>query len=77
VGSNIANILLIVGLSGLVRPLDVGELSVVYTVPIMLFFSLALLYFVRSDWRISRGQALCAVAAYVAFLATAFLRGWG
>jgi cation:H+ antiporter len=76
-GSNIANALLIVGLAAMVRPLDVAELSVVYTIPIMLFFSLALLYFVRSDWRISRVQGAIAVTAYVAFLATAFLQGWG
>lgn len=75
-GSNIANGMLIIGLAGIVRPLRVPELSVIYTMPIMLFFSLALLHFVRSDWRISRAQGLVAVFAYVAFLATAFLQGW-
>ena len=76
-GSNIANILLILGLSGLVRPLDVPELSVVYTIPIMLFFSIALLHFIRSDWRISRAQGAIALVAYLGFLAAAFLQGWG
>jgi cation:H+ antiporter len=76
-GSNIANTLLILGLSATVRPLEVAELSVVYTIPIMLFFSLALLYFVRSDWHISRRQGLLAVTAYVGFLTAAFLQGWG
>jgi cation:H+ antiporter len=76
-GSNIANILLIVGLSGAIRPIEVAELSVVYTIPIMLFFSLALLYFVRSDWRITRLQGLVSMGAYVTFLTLAFLQGWG
>jgi cation:H+ antiporter len=76
-GSNIANVLLVLGLSAVVRPLDVAELSVVYTIPIMLFFSIALLYFIRSDWRIGRGQGAIALGAYLAFLVAAFLQGWG
>lgn len=76
-GSNIANVLLILGVSGLARPLDVSELSVVYTIPIMLFFSIAFLHFIRSDWRVSRRQGLLAVSAYVVFLAAAFVQGWG
>ena len=76
-GSNIANVFLVLGLAGVVRPLDVAELSVVYTIPIMLFFSIGLLYFIRTDWSIGRGQGALAVTAYGAFLVTAFLQGWG
>jgi cation:H+ antiporter len=76
-GSNIANILLIVGLSATVAPISVAELSVVYTIPIMLFFSLALLYFVKSDWKVTRVQGSIAVASYVAFLVLAFWQSWG
>lgn len=76
-GSNIANILLIVGLAASVTPIEVAELAVVYTIPIMLFFSLALLYFVRSDWRITRIQGGLAVVAYAAFLVAAFWQSWG
>ncbi|UCC24760.1 MAG: calcium/sodium antiporter [Gemmatimonadales bacterium] len=77
IGSNIANVLLILGLTGLVRPLEVPELSVVYSIPISLFFSLALLHFIRTDWRISRVQGALVVVAYLAFLGTAFVLGWG
>ncbi len=76
-GSNIANILLIVGVAGSIGSVNVAELSVVYTIPIMLFFSLSLLYFVRSDWRITRAQGITAIVAYAVFLATAFWQGWG
>lgn len=77
VGSNIANGLLIIGISGMIGPLQVPELAVVYTIPIMLFFTLGLLHFVRSDWRVTRRQGLLAVTAYAAFLAAAFVQGWG
>jgi cation:H+ antiporter len=76
-GSNIANTLLVAGLAAAAHPLEVPELSVVYTIPIMLFASLALLYFIRTDWRIGRGQGLFAVFGYASFLIVAFLEGWG
>ena len=76
-GSNIANTLLILGVSATIQPLAVSELSVIYTIPIMLFFSLALIYFVRTDWRIRRSEGAFVVAAYVVFLTAAFVMGWG
>jgi cation:H+ antiporter len=76
IGSNIANILLILGTSGLLTTLQIQEISVVYTIPIMLFFSIALLYFIKSDWTISRSQGILAVLAYVAFMVMAFTLGW-
>ena len=77
IGSNIANVLLIVGLSAMVHRLDVAELSVVYTIPIMIFFSLALLYFVKSNWRIGYMEGIFAVGSYITFLIIAFRQGWG
>jgi len=76
VGSNIANTLLIVGVAGAIRPLEVAEASVVFTIPIMLFFSLALVYFLRSDWQVGRSQGLAALLGYAGFLVAAFLERW-
>ena len=72
IGSNIANILLIGGLASALSPLHVAEDSVTYTIPIMLFFSLFLLYCVKTDWRISRAQGLLLVFVYLAFIISAF-----
>lgn len=75
-GSNIANILLIIGVSGTINPMPIAEISVTYTIPILLFFSLALLYFIKSDWEIKRYQGVIAVIAYITFMVLAFVRGW-
>ncbi len=75
-GSNIANILLIIGTSGWITQMNVAEISVVYTIPIMLFFSIALLYFIKSDWTITRSQGIIAVVAYVGFMIMAFVMSW-
>ncbi len=76
VGSNIANILLIIGVSGLIKQMNVSEISVVYTIPHLIFFTIALLYFIKSDWTIHRSQGIMAIIAYVAFIAMAFIMGW-
>lgn len=75
-GSNIANVLLILGVSGCIIPLSIAEISVVYTIPILLFFSLALMYFIKSNWRVSRRQGVIAILAYVVFMVMAFVMGW-
>jgi cation:H+ antiporter len=76
IGSNIANIAMIIGITGFINPIQVSELSVIYTIPIMLFFSLALLYFIKSDWKIQRYQGLIALTAYIIFLVMAFYMGF-
>ena len=75
-GSNVANILFVLGLCATVGPLEVSEMSVVYTIPIQLFFSLGLLYLVKSGWRVTRRQGALAVCAYAGFLAVAIGAGW-
>ena len=68
IGSNITNILLILGCSGLVNPLTVSEISVYFITPFMLFFSLLLLLFIRTDWRIKRFEGLILFALYSGFM---------
>jgi cation:H+ antiporter len=76
-GSNIANLLFIGGLSSTIRPMDVAEISVVYTIPIMIFFSVGLVHFVKSDWMVTRAQGALVIASYIAFMVVAFVYGWG
>ena len=76
-GSNIANVLLVLGLAGGVRPLEVPESSVVQTIPMLIFFSLGLLYLIKSGWRVTRRQGLFALSCYAAFIVVAFLNNWG
>ena len=74
-GSNIANVLLVLGLAGTVRPLEVPESSVVYTIPMLIFFSLGLLYLIKSDWRVTRRQGFFALTCYALFVASTVVQG--
>ncbi|MBU0761831.1 MAG: calcium/sodium antiporter, partial [Candidatus Altiarchaeota archaeon] len=52
IGSNIANTLLIVGVASAIAPLNLGELTINYTAPVMMFVSVVFLVFVRRGWEI-------------------------
>ncbi len=73
-GSNLANTFLIAGVAALIHPLEVAEITVSYTIPVMLFFTVALLHFVKSGWRVSRTQGVVGFLAYVAFMTAAFFQ---
>jgi len=70
VGSNIFNMLLILGAAGLVRPIE-GSFSVIgFDVGVMVGFTLAGALLLRCERRISRLEGALLVAAYAAFLIT-------
>ena len=68
-GSCIANIGLIVGASGLVRPLGVARQGLPLLLGFLLFASLLLLVFIRTAWRIRRWEGILMLALYVIYVA--------
>jgi cation:H+ antiporter len=74
VGSNIANILLILGTTAIIRPIGVSSDVLTYDFPIMLAFSVLLLPFVL-DRRLQRWQATLLLLGYVGYIAFSFSRG--
>lgn len=71
VGSNIANIALILGICGLLMPVAVGKKIFKFEVPIMLVSTL-LLYFFSIDLLISRFEACLLLLMFVIFLVVAY-----
>ncbi|AKB58896.1 calcium/sodium antiporter [Methanosarcina barkeri] len=72
IGSNIANIFLILGFSGLIYPIAVEQISLVFTTPAMILISVTLLVFISTDWEIKRWEGGALVAFYAAFLMVLF-----
>lgn len=68
VGSNIFNILGILGAAALVRPLDAAGLRGA-DLAVMMLFACALLPLARSDFRLDRREGLLLLVGYVAYLA--------
>jgi cation:H+ antiporter len=74
IGSNILNVLLILGLSAVVAPLVVAQKLVRIDVPIMIALSFAIL-FVGRDGTITRLEAMVLVAALIGYVIFAIRQG--
>jgi cation:H+ antiporter len=72
IGSNITNIFLILGLSGLLYPVSVAEISLFFTTPVMIVISLILLVFISTGWEIKRWEGIALMVFYAAFLLVLF-----
>ena len=72
IGSNITNIFLILGLSGLLYPISVAEISLFFTTPVMIVISLILLIFISTGWEIKRWEGVALMMFYAAFLVLLF-----
>ncbi|WP_419191882.1 calcium/sodium antiporter [Engelhardtia mirabilis] len=68
IGSNIFNVLAIVGVAATVRPLSVSAELIARDCPWMLGLSVLLLPLMRSGYRISRGEGLLLLGAYGLYL---------
>ena len=68
IGSNIFNILLVLGSVALVRPLNVERGTLFFEFPIMLLFSLALIPMIRGRLMVNRLAGIVLVSGYLAFI---------
>jgi cation:H+ antiporter len=73
VGSNIFNILFILGLAALVAPLVVAQRLVRFEVPLMIALS-AMVFLLALDGRLSRAEGALLLAGMVAYVAWAILQ---
>ncbi len=68
IGSNIFNLALIMGVTGMVRPVGVS-LEVRYLLlPFMFVTGLVLTLFMRTRWTLSRGEGIAFLIGYLSFL---------
>lgn len=68
-GSNIFNILMILGVAGVVRPLEVSPRIVSIDIPVALLFALACFPILLSSRRISRAEGVTLLILYGAYMA--------
>jgi len=75
IGSNIANSLMIIGTSSMLGPLTVSTQSRIYLIPIMGFFTVAFLYFLKNQ-KLEKKEGTILLGAYILFMAGAFIFSW-
>jgi len=75
IGSNIANIFLIIGISSVISPLSIIKSTIFISAPCMIFMTLLFLFFMRSRRQIERIEAIILLLLYGAFLSYMFVYG--
>jgi len=68
IGSNIFNILMVIGSVALIKPLNVSREILFFEFPAMLLFSVALIPMIRGNLRVNRLEGFLLVSGYVAFI---------
>ena len=68
IGSNIFNILMVIGSVALVEPLTVAREALMFEFPAMLLFSVALIPMIRGNLMVNRLQGFVLVSGYIAFI---------
>ncbi len=67
-GSNLLNVLFVVGLVAIIRPLEVDHESITIHFPVMIAFGLLLYPLARTKYRISRVEGFILVASFLAYM---------
>lgn len=75
IGSNIANIFLIIGVASIISPLSIIKSTIMVSAPFMILMTLLFLFFIRSRWQIERIEAIIFLLLYGTFLSYIFLSG--
>lgn len=75
IGSNIANIFLIIGIASIISPLTVIKSTILVSAPFMIIMTLLFLFFIRSRWQLERIKAIIFLLLYAAFLSYIFVYG--
>ncbi|MBU2637571.1 MAG: calcium/sodium antiporter [Nanoarchaeota archaeon] len=68
-GSNIANILLVIGVSAVIIPLPISGIMLYYFMPVMLLLVILFLAFIRTNWVVRMVHGFVFLLIYVVFIA--------
>jgi len=68
IGSNIVNLLLILGISSVLTPIAISRLEIFYTIPFMIILTLFLLKFIRSSPFVKIFEGIILLLLYLIFI---------
>ena len=74
VGSNIFNILFVLGVVALIRPISLDSSILRFEIPVLAFFTLFLAVFMRTGYKISRVKGLVMFLGYLGFLTSIIIK---
>lgn len=73
IGSNIANIFMVLGLVAVITPIAVTQRVVNFDIPILIIYTFLVILLIRTRNRLSRWEGLVLLGLYLAYIAWSFL----
>tara|TARA_Y100000310_G_scaffold342814_1_gene447588 strand:+ start:2438 stop:3484 length:1047 start_codon:yes stop_codon:yes gene_type:complete len=67
-GSNIYNLLIILGISAFITPLTITSMALYYTIPILLLVTVFLVWFIKTNWTLRRFEGILLLIIYILFM---------
>lgn len=68
IGSNVFNILAVLGIAAIIQPLQINPISLRIDMPVMLFFSMALIPMITWKFVLTRGQGIFLLVGYSVYI---------
>jgi len=68
IGSNVSNILLIIGISGFINPVEVSNVALYYLMPFMLLMTFLFYKYIRNNWAARLFQGISLLFIYLVFI---------
>lgn len=68
IGSNVFNILAVLGIAAIIQPLQINPVSLRIDMPVMLFFSMALIPMITWKFVLTRGQGIFLLVGYSVYI---------
>jgi len=68
IGSNISNLLLIIGISGVINPIKVSNFALIYLMPFMFVMTILFFIYIRKNWSARLMQGISLLALYLIFI---------
>lgn len=75
IGSNVSNILLILGISSLITPVMIGTTTLSISTPFLVVLSVLLLLFMNTDEKLKKYEGIILLIAYLAFIVIITIAG--
>jgi len=74
IGSNICNILFVLGLVAVIRPINLDPVILNFEMPALIIFTLLFFTLMRTGYKISRSEGLIMFLGYIGFLVTLIIK---
>lgn len=68
IGSNIANILLIIGISGIISPVKISNIVLYYLIPVMFIMTFLFFRYIKNNWAARLFQGISLLFIYLVFI---------